>query len=168
MQAVNELTRDEFVNRFGKVYEDSAWVAEGAYELRPFESPAALHDAMGRIVIRAGSGRQLELIRAHPDLAGKLAIAGELTENSAEEQKSAGLDRLTAEEFARFDAANLNYREHFGFPFIICVRDHSRQEILAAFHERLRHSQDEEIERALHEIQRIAWHRLEGILEKLR
>lgn len=166
MQAVNELTRDEFVARFGAIYEDSPWVAGDAYELRPFDSVAALHDAMGQVVTAAGFERQLELIRAHPDLAGKLAIAGDLTESSTEEQKSVGLDRLTGEEFARFDSANRAYRDRFQFPFIICVREHSRSDILASFHERLHHTRDEEIERALHEIQRIAWHRLESILEK--
>ena len=99
-----------------------------------------------------------------PDLAGKLAVAGKLTRASAREQQSAGLDELSSEEFRTFDEANRTYREKFGFPFIVCVKEHSRQEILAAFEVRLNHSPQEEVKSALHEIDRIGRHRLQSLL----
>ena len=103
---------------------------------------------------------QLELIRAHPDLAGRAAIAGELTAESAREQASARLDRLTPAEFARFTALNNAYRQRFQFPFIICVRNHTRDTILAAFEQRLGNTSAQEIQTALREIAAIAELRL--------
>ena len=107
---------------------------------------------------------QIGLICAHPDLAGKLAIAGELTDQSASEQKSARLDQLTAEQFSRITALNNRYRERFGFPFVICVRDHSQTEIFDEFERRLRHDRSAEIQAALGQIGRIAWHRLKTLM----
>ncbi|MBX6342995.1 MAG: 2-oxo-4-hydroxy-4-carboxy-5-ureidoimidazoline decarboxylase, partial [Thermomicrobiaceae bacterium] len=108
--------------------------------------------------------RQRALIRAHPDLAGRLAVAGELTAESAREQASAGLDRLSPEEFAEFTRLNQAYRERFGFPFVICVRDHSRESILAAFRARLANSEEQEVATALREIARIAELRLRDLV----
>jgi OHCU decarboxylase len=108
----------------------------------------------------APHNRQLALIRAHPDLAGKAAVAGELTAESTREQSSAGLDRLTPEEFARFTELNTAYRERFAFPFIICVREHTKASILGQFAERLGHSHDQEIAFALGEVAKIARLRL--------
>jgi 2-oxo-4-hydroxy-4-carboxy-5-ureidoimidazoline decarboxylase len=153
--------RDAFVARYGTLFEHSPWIAETAWEQGPFESPAALHAAMVAVVQRAPRDAQLALIRAHPDLAGRAAIAGELTADSNREQASAGLDRLTPEEYAEFTATNAAYRERFGFPFVICAREHDKASILAAARERLGHDGDEEVEVALREIAKIARLRLE-------
>ncbi|GAB4439045.1 MAG: 2-oxo-4-hydroxy-4-carboxy-5-ureidoimidazoline decarboxylase [Chloroflexi bacterium OHK40] len=157
---LNALGRDAFVATVGHVFERSPWVAEAAWERRPFASLAALHAAMVAAVDAAGEERQLALIRAHPDLAGRVALAGELTAESAHEQAAAGLTALSAEELARFTAANEAYRARFGFPFVICAREHQKEAILAAFHRRLANSRDAEIRTALEEIARIAWLRL--------
>ena len=124
--ALNALDRDAFVARFGPVFESSPWVAEAAWERRPFAGAADLHAAMVAAVDEAPLEKQLALIRAHPDLAGKAAIAGTLTAHSRDEQASAGLDRLTPEEHATFTRLNTAYRERFGFPFVICVREHTK------------------------------------------
>jgi OHCU decarboxylase len=107
--------------------------------------------------------RQLALIRAHPELAGREAAAGELTEASTREQASAGLNRLTAAELERWRDLNRQYRERFGFPLVVCVREHTKDSILAWARERLEHDRDVEIEIALEEIAKIAWLRLEEL-----
>jgi OHCU decarboxylase len=160
--AINALDRDAFVASLGGVFEHSPWVAEAAWERRPFATVDDLHAAMCAAVEEAPRERQLALIRAHPDLAGKAAIEGTLTADSRREQSSAGLDRLTPEEHAAFTELNGAYRERFGFPFVICVREHDKQSILAAARERLGHDPDEEVRTALAEIAKIARLRLEG------
>src|SRR5690606_3181161 len=115
------------------IYEHSPWVAEAVAAARPFASLAALHAAMIAAVEAAGAERQNALIRAHPDLAGKAARAGTLTADSSAEQASAGLDRLSEQEFAAFHRLNDAYREKFAFPFIVCVRRHTKGSILAQF-----------------------------------
>jgi 2-oxo-4-hydroxy-4-carboxy-5-ureidoimidazoline decarboxylase len=113
----------------------------------------------------AGREAQLALIRAHPDLAGKAALAGELTQESTSEQKGAGLDALTKDEFARFHELNDAYKERFGFPFILAVRGHDKHSILAAFERRLEHSPEDEIAEALAQIARIGAFRLNDLIE---
>ncbi len=162
---VNHLSEDEFVSRFGTLYEHSPWVAEEAWHERPFGSLAELHGAFERAMYGASRERQLALIRAHPDLAGKAAIAGELTPESAREQVSAGLDTLTPEEYAEFHRLNTAYRKKFGFPLVVCVREHTKETILANAEARLKHSRPEEIETALGEIARIAHLRLRDLVE---
>ena len=151
----------EFIARYGGVYEHSPWVAEMA---APLLDGSADVDVIARVmedcVDNASRDRQLELIRAHPDLAGKAAIAGNLTDDSTTEQSSAGLDRCSPEEFARFQALNEAYRKKFGFPFVMAVRNKSRAEILAAFESRLGNGYDAEFESALVEIHKIARMRL--------
>lgn len=165
IEEVNALDRDEFVSRFGSLYESSPWVAEEAWRERPFAGLTELHEAFVRAVLEAPREQQLSLIRAHPDLAGRAAIAGELTAESAREQASAGLDRLTPEEYEDFHRLNSAYREKFGFPFIVCVRDHGKDTILAAAAARLGHSRPEEVRTALGEIARIAHYRLRDLIE---
>ena len=177
------LERGAFVERFGGVYEHSPWIAREAFErgalpafltdpadprgpagaLRSVDEARALGEALARVLARADDGRKLELIRAHPDLVGRAALAGELGAASADEQASAGLDRCTAEELARFRAANAAYRERFGFPFVMAVRGASRAAILEAFEARLGNAPEAERARALAEIDRIALLRLEAI-----
>jgi OHCU decarboxylase len=161
---VGGLDRDAFVARFGGVFEASPWVAQEAYASGPFGDVDALHQAMAAVVGTAPRERQLELIRAHPDLAGKAAIAGELTPESTAEQASAGLDRLTAEQYARISALNAAYRERFGFPFVICAREHDVDGIADALERRLANRPDSEVPIALEQIGRIARLRLEDLV----
>ena len=165
IEEVNGLGHDEFVSRFGALYERSPWVAEGAWRERPFDGLPALHEAFVRAMYDAPRGRQLALIRAHPDLAGKAAVAGELTLESTLEQASAGLDHLTLEEYEAFTRLNTGYREKFGFPMIVCVREHTKESILAQAEARMEHSREEEVEVALGEIAKIARLRLEDLVE---
>jgi OHCU decarboxylase len=155
------MKEKEFVARYGGIYEHSPWVAERA---APLLDETADIDVIARVmadcVDNASMSWQLALIRAHPDLAGKAAIAGELTENSQTEQAGAGLDSCSPEEYARFKALNDAYRSRFGFPFVMAVRNKSRGEILEAFETRLENDYDEEFENALLEIHRIARMRL--------
>jgi OHCU decarboxylase len=163
---LNRLDRDAFVATVGHLYEQSPWIVAAAWERRPFADAAALHRATLDIVAAAGEERQLALIRAHPDLAGRLALAGELTADSAREQAAAGLTRLSAEELRRFRELNRAYSARFGFPFVICAREQSKSSILAAFEQRLVNEPAEEIATALAEIGKIAWLRLVDIAEK--
>ena len=165
IQRANRLGREEFVGRFGPLYEHSPWVAEEAYLRRPFDGIDGLHDAMVTAVDAAPEARKMALIRAHPDLAGKAAVAGELTRESTREQSSAGLDRLTPSEYEEFQRLNGAYRERFGFPLIFAVREHTKETILAGAEERLRHSRQREVETALAEISKIARLRLEDLVE---
>jgi 2-oxo-4-hydroxy-4-carboxy-5-ureidoimidazoline decarboxylase len=151
----------EFVRRYGGIYENSPWVAQTA---APLVDGSADIDVIARVmadcVDNASRERQLALIRAHPDLAGKAAVAGELTDDSTLEQSSAGLDRCTPDEYKRFQVLNNAYRRKFGFPFVMAVRNCSRAQILAAFESRLDNDYDAEFENALLEIHRIARLRL--------
>jgi 2-oxo-4-hydroxy-4-carboxy-5-ureidoimidazoline decarboxylase len=156
--------REAFVARYGALFEHSLWVADAAFQDGPFAGDEALIAAMVAAVEGAPRERQLALIRAHPDLAGRAAIAGELTPDSAREQAAAGLDRLTADEYAAFTRTNAAYRERHGFPFVICAREHDKHSILAAAAERLEHDTETEIGVALAEIAKIARLRL-GELE---
>ncbi|HEU0223504.1 MAG TPA: 2-oxo-4-hydroxy-4-carboxy-5-ureidoimidazoline decarboxylase [Paracoccaceae bacterium] len=162
------LSRAEFLARFGGVYEHSPWIAEAAWEAGLPErarDPAVLATAFAARVEAAPRDRQLALLRAHPDLAGRLAISGALTAASTEEQAGAGLDRCTPEEFEAFTRLNADYRARFGFPFIIAVRGRTRQEILAIFRERLGHEPEAEFRQALAQVHRIARLRLEALAE---
>ena len=151
----------EFVRRYGGIYENSPWVAEKA---APLVDDSADVDVIARVmadcVDNASRDRRLALIRAHPDLAGKAAVADELTDASKREQASSGLDQCSPEEYERFQALNGAYRRKFGFPFVMAVRNCSRAQILAAFESRLENDDDEEFENALLEIHKIARLRL--------
>lgn len=164
LDGINAFDRTVFVAAFGDVFEHSPWVAERAWEARPFDSVDGLHRAMVRAMEAATSAEQLALIRAHPQLAGKAAIAGELTAASAREQRGAGLDQCTPEEFARLHALNTAYEDKFGFPFIIAVRGHTRATILAEMQRRLSHGLEEEHAEALRQIARIARFRLDDLV----
>jgi 2-oxo-4-hydroxy-4-carboxy-5-ureidoimidazoline decarboxylase len=159
--AVNRLDRDAFIAALGPVCENSPWVIERCWARRPFADLPALHAAIMATVYEAARDKQLAFLRAHPDLAGKAARAGTVTADSRAEQSSAGLDRLDDEEYARFERLNQAYRQKFGFPFIIAVRDHTKASILAAFERRLGHDEEGEIAAALDQVARIILHRLE-------
>jgi OHCU decarboxylase len=164
MESINQLGQAEFVERFGPLFEHSPWIAENAWSDRPFADADELFEALRAAMYSAPRTKQLALIRAHPDLAGKAAIEGSLTRSSTSEQASAGLDRLTPDEFEAFTRTNTAYRERFGFPFVVCVREHTKESILRVAAERLEHSRDEEVRVALEEIAKIARLRMEDIL----
>ncbi len=149
---INRMSSADFRRALGDVFERSPWIAERAWAARPFRSLEALHGAMVRVVRDASREEQLALLRAHPDLAMRAARADALSTASRVEQSGAGLDRLTDEEYARFGRLNARYREKFGFPFIIAVRQHDKTSIVAAFERRLRNTVDAEIEAALAEV----------------
>jgi OHCU decarboxylase len=158
------LPRDAFVARFGGVFEDSPWIAEAAWERRPFGTVAALHGTMVAVVDGADRDARVALIGAHPELAGKAAIAGALTPESTREQAAAGLDRLTPEQHADILALTAAYRERFGFPFVVCAREHTADSIIAAARARLAHDPDAEERTALAEIAKIAALRLHDLV----
>lgn len=161
------LSREAFVARFGGVFEHSPWIAERAWalELGPAHDTAiGVHSALTRVFRTATPEERLGVLRAHPDLAGKLAQARRLTAESTHEQASAGLDALTDAERATFEALNARYVATHGFPFIIAVRDHDKDGILAAFHARLAHDTDTEFATACRQVERIAELRLGDML----
>lgn len=163
----SQLPEAEFVARFGGVFEHSPWIAERAWrlELGPaHDRPAGLHNALARVFRSAPEEERLAVLRAHPDLAGKLAAAKRLTAESTAEQAGAGLDALTDAERARFGRLNADYVAKHGFPFIIAVRDHDKAAILAAFERRLANDTRTEFETACGQVERIARLRLEAML----
>ncbi|MCK0195372.1 allantoinase PuuE [Ancylobacter sp. 6x-1] len=163
----NALTRTLFVERFGGVYEHSSWIAEAAFDAgltASADSAEGLASAMAAAVARGAAQQKRALILAHPDLAGRLALAGELTAESTGEQAGAGLDRLSPDELSRFTTLNHAYRNRFGFPFIMAVKGKTKADILAAFERRLENDAITEEATALAEIDRIVLLRLRDIL----
>jgi OHCU decarboxylase len=156
MDTVDRLDHDAFMARFGGVFEQSPWVAERAWASRPFGTLDALHQTMVDAVERAPREVQLALIRAHPDLAANVS----LTPESEREQSAAGLDSLTPEQFERITWLTTAYRARFGFPFIVCAREHTPDTIIAAAERRTDAGPDEEEKTALAEIAKIARLRL--------
>ena len=163
LATANACDETAFVRAFGPVFENSPWVAAAARGARPFASVDALHQAMAAVVRAASPAQQLALLNAHPELAGKEAQAGAMTRASVAEQSSAGLDRLSREELARLSELNRAYRGRFGHPFIIAVRNHSKQSIFESFERRLGHSPEQERESALAEVFKITRMRLDRL-----
>jgi OHCU decarboxylase len=157
---INAMDEDAFVAAFDTVVEHSPWVAGEAWRRRPFGSAAALRLAFEAAIGTASRERRLELLRAHPELAGREAAAGELTDASAREQRGARLDRLAPEELAELGALNAAYRARFGFPFIACVREHSVDSLLAWGAARLQRDAEAEEATALAEVGKIVGLRL--------
>jgi OHCU decarboxylase len=160
------MDRSAFTDRFGAIFEHSPWVAERAHalEMSPAnDTPIGLHALMCRAFRRATEEERLSVLRAHPDLAGKIAQARELSTESNSEQASAGLDALTAEERRAFNDLNDRYVGKFGFPFIIAVRDHDKASILQAFQQRLDNSRAQEFTEACKQVERIAALRLNAM-----
>jgi OHCU decarboxylase len=155
--------RDVFVRRYGGIYEHSPWVAEETYADAGGATTEQLAHLFSACVNNAPRERQLALICAHPDLAGRAAIAGELTADSTDEQQSAGIDQCTADEFEHFQSLNGQYRDKFGFPFVMAVRNSDRHKILAAFEARISHDSETEFNTAIEEIHKIARMRLEAL-----
>ena len=164
LNQINSLPFSEFVRIIGPVFEDSPWIAEAAWPKRPFVNREALHRTLCEIVRGSGEEKQLALIRAHPDLVGRAALAGTLTLQSASEQASAGLDKLTGDEVRAFEQFNRAYQDKFGFPFVVCARLNKKEAILNGFEVRLKNSKEQEIKIALEEIYKIAYLRLQDII----
>lgn len=169
---INQMDRPAFVGALGHLFEHSPWVAEATWPHRPFRDATHLQAELCRTLRSAPAAKQLALIRAHPDLAGRLPGPGPgegargptLTKESTGEQASAGLNRLSDTALAEFQKLNGAYRARFGFPFIICARLNAKEAILAAMRARLPNSPAAEHAAALAEIEKIAWLRLQDIL----
>lgn len=160
LDALNAASEAEFIAALGDIFEHAPWVAAAAARRRPFSNLDALLQAMTQAVREAAAEQQLALIAGHPDLAGKAARAGNLTAASQAEQTSAGLDRLTDRQYETFHRLNAAYRAKFAMPFIVCVRRHTKESILAQFERRLAGAPAQEHDAALEEIFRIAALRL--------
>ena len=165
LSQLNSLSREEFIRIVGPVFEHSPWIAEVTWPQRPFASVEELHRALCQTVTDASEAQHLALIRAHPDLVGKLALAGQLTKESTSEQAGAGLGNLKPEEVALFQQNNAAYKEKFGFPFVICARLNKKEAILNGFKVRLQNSREQEIQAALVEIFKIAELRLRDLTQ---
>ncbi|CAM5784554.1 2-oxo-4-hydroxy-4-carboxy-5-ureidoimidazoline decarboxylase [Castellaniella caeni] len=159
---LSALPQPEFVAELGAIFEHSPWIPERAWAARPFADVDALHQAMMRVVQAAAPAEQLKLITAHPELAGKEAAAGTLTDHSTGEQRGAGLDQCSADELQRLRSLNARYRERFGFPFVIAVKGRNRYQIMDAIEARLLHDHDTEFATCLDQIGQIARFRLDA------
>jgi 2-oxo-4-hydroxy-4-carboxy-5-ureidoimidazoline decarboxylase len=161
LDEVNQVQMRAFVEAFGSVAEHSPWVAERAARARPYGSRQAMVDAFQTALAQADRRAQEALVLAHPDLAGRAALTGELAEDSRSEQAAAGLDMLTPDEFRRFQDLNSLYRTRFGFPFILAVRGATKHQILHAYEQRIDGAREEEFWTALGQVMRIIRFRIE-------
>ncbi len=160
LDQLNSLPHDAFVSRLSGIFEGPPWIVDQAWRDRPFQSLDALHAALCATMYGAARERQIALIRAHPDLVGRAALAGTLSSASTAEQAAAGLERLSPAEIATFTRLNAEYHAKFGFPFVICARDNKKESILAGFASRLANDRETEISTALAEIAKICRLRL--------
>ena len=165
MTAINAMDRAAFVQKFGGIFENSPWVAEKAWDRRPFASLDDMHAAMVAAAKYAPAAMQLALLQSHPDLAGKEAEAGTMTASSVAEQASAGLNALSHDEMARISDLNAAYRKKFGFPFIIAVRMHTKEGILFEFNRRLQNDTQTEFANDLQNVYIITRLRLNKLLD---
>ena len=161
---LNACSKDDFVAVLANIFEYSPWIAEHAASARPFAGVKQLFDAMKAALDRAPSELRLALIKAHPDLASKTQRAAGLTAESSAEQNSAGLDRLSDAEYVAFERVNNAYRAKFGFPYIVCVRRHTRDSILRDFERRLPNDAKSEMQASIEEICRIAALRVDQLV----
>ncbi len=164
----SDMSLRQFLDQFGGVYEHSPWIAEETFNkgmaVREDE-PSALAAKMAEVVDSASQEKKLKLLKAHPELVGKLAIEDKLTSDSKSEQSSAGLDKCSPEEFEKFQALNSEYSTKFGFPFIIAVKGLDRRDILKAFEDRVSNDKSQEFQTALRQVHKIARLRIETLLE---
>jgi 2-oxo-4-hydroxy-4-carboxy-5-ureidoimidazoline decarboxylase len=160
IEQLNSMDETAFVSALGAIFEDTPEIARRTWRYRPFADTNELYTRMSVIVKQFSVEEKLTLIRAHPDLGTRAKMAGA----SVKEQAGVGLDRLTRAEFDRFGNLNLAYRQKFGFPFIVAVREHTKESILEAFEERLQNDLDTEIDRSIVEIGKIARFRLADLL----
>lgn len=163
---LNQCPRERFTSVLGGIFEHSPWVALRVAGQRPFGSINALHQTMVAAVQQAAPPDQLALIRAHPELAGKAAIRGELTQQSTQEQAGAGLDQCSPEEYRELTELNARYNQKFGFPFILAVRGYDRAGIIQQFRRRLALDPSQEQAESLQQIYRIARFRLDDLIQE--
>jgi 2-oxo-4-hydroxy-4-carboxy-5-ureidoimidazoline decarboxylase len=164
LETVNTLTRAGFVAALGHTFEHSAWIVDAARAARPFASVDALHGSMMDVVRRAEASTQTAFLCMHPELAGKEAAAGTMTQDSVTEQASAGLDALSAAEVAELRGLNQRYRTRHGFPFIVAVRRFTKAQIFEQLRQRLEHDSTTELDEALAQIAAITRLRLDARL----
>jgi 2-oxo-4-hydroxy-4-carboxy-5-ureidoimidazoline decarboxylase len=164
MERLNALPEANFVALLGEVFEHSPWVAQRAYAAKPFANMTALHAVMVHAVDHASADEQLALLRAHPELAGKAAQRGELTSASTQEQSRAGLNALSPDEMQQITALNAAYLQRHGFPFIVCVGQHTKASIFAVFAQRVAHTPEVELPEALRQVAAIALLRLNALI----
>ena len=157
---LSALDQAAFTDYLAAIYEHSPWIPERTWAQRPFASRDALHAALAATLAAATEAEQLQLIRAHPELASKAAVRGELTDDSKREQSGAGLDQCSPDEFALIRQLNADYQQRFGFPFIIAVKGLDRSDIITAMQRRIAHDPATEFREALAQIHRIAGFRL--------
>lgn len=163
---INKLAESDFVELLGGIYEHSAWVAEQACRQRPFETLADIQNAMAEIVIGSSHEQRLTLIRNHPQLAGKEAEQGTLTDDSTREQKGAGLDQCSREELETIQTLNRQYLQKFDFPFVIAVSGLNRYQIIDAMQQRLHNDSKTEFDTSINEIIKIATIRLKALVDE--
>ncbi len=164
LRALNAMDRESFARALGSVFEGPPWIVGQVWEARPFASVEDLHRVLCDVMYAAPVERQVALLRAHPDLVGRAALAGTLSRVSTGEQAAAGLDRLSPDEIATFQRYNAAYAERFGFPFVICVRENKKESILAGLATRLRNTREQEIATGLGEVAKIAALRLRDVV----
>ncbi|MGB0371690.1 MAG: 2-oxo-4-hydroxy-4-carboxy-5-ureidoimidazoline decarboxylase [Opitutales bacterium] len=162
LEILNTQDQATFTDTLSGIFEHSPWIPETTHASAPFDTWEALYQALCATVDTSAESLQMELILAHPDLAGKLAVSNQLTEHSTDEQQSARLDQLSPERFEAIQKMNSDYKAKFSFPFIICVKDHTQDSIFENFAARLENNIPKEREAALTQIKRIAWHRLQA------
>lgn len=164
LAAINAMDRDAFVDALGPTFEHSPWVAEGAWDARPFASVDALHAAMLDVVRRAPRATQIAFLQGHPELAGREAQASALTDDSQREQASAGLDAMSRHEMTEMTRLNAAYRERHGFPFIIAVRRSTKAQIFDELRRRTANDTNAEFAEAMQQIAFITRLRLQALL----
>ena len=162
---INNRSEQDFVDLLGAIFEHSAWVAELVYGQRPFADPDALHRAMVDAMRQAPELLRVALLCSHPELAGKEAKAGSLTDASQREQAGAGLDQCSADELRNIQRLNQAYRDRFEFPFIIAVTGLDKHQIIAAMERRLANSKSTEFDTALGEVEKIARIRIDALID---
>lgn len=166
LQEINSFDLGTFTERLGPLFEGPPWIVMEAWRDRPFVSIDHLYSSLCAVMYKAPREQQIMLLQAHPDLVGRAALAGTLSSASTGEQAAAGLDQLSPEEIATFTRYNQEYRERFGFPFVICARENKRESILAGFETRLHNTREQEIETALGEVAKICWLRLQDLVSE--
>ena len=166
LTSLNQSDRNQFVESLGGIFERSPWVADLVYESRPFDSRDQLHQIMFETVQQSPEFQRMALICNHPELAGKEAAEGTLTNDSRAEQSRAGLDQCSAEELAQLQSLNLAYRQKFDFPFVIAVTGLDKTQIIAAIESRLNNSVSVEFDTSIAEIGKIGMIRLNALIDE--
>ena len=164
IEKINQLNQEEFVTVFSGIYEHSPWIPQAAFQARPFRDLSHLASTMQQIVLSSAYESQLQLIREHPELAGKAAVKKQLTDDSLREQSGAGLDQCSEEEFLLLNQLNQDYNAKFGFPFILAVKGYQRAAIIENFSQRLNNEVPKEFLECIRQIGLIARFRLENLV----